>query len=57
MIIIARADLIGSIIYKVMSVLKEQEIVSYKDFAKAWQEHQSKIFEIVPNLKEDELVE
>lgn len=46
-----------SIIYKVMSVLKEQEIVSYKDFAKAWQEYQSKIFEIVPNLKEDELVE
>lgn len=50
-----RTGLFSSIIYKVMSVLKEQEIMSDEDFAKAWQEHQGKIFEIVPNLKEDEL--
>lgn len=40
-----------------MGVLKEQVIMSYEDFKKAWQEHQGKVFEIVPNLKEDEFVE
>lgn len=39
-----------------MSVLKEQEITSYEDSEKAWQEHQSKIFKIAPNLKDDEFV-
>lgn len=40
-----------------MGVLKAQEIPSFEEFAKAWKSHKGIVFEIAPNVKDDEIVE